>query len=267
MDQLAAWLCARSVGEGHVVAIYGHRHASLVSAVAGVLATGAAYLLLDPSYPPGRLAQYLRTSRPKAWVALDAAGPPDDQLLGVLDELGVEVRTRVDISGELGHDPPGPVTPRPELLQDVTARIGPDSFACLTFTSGSTGDPKAVMGRHGSLTHFLPWQTERFAVTDRDRFSMLSGLAHDPIQRDMFWPLWVGATVVVPDPEQMADARISGCLAPRRAHQRDPPHAGDGSAHHRARRRGPRRRPNPRRSPAGPVHRRRTHPQRRRPLP
>ena len=33
---------------------------------------------------------------------------------------------------------------------------------------------------------------------------MLSGLAHDPIQRDMFWALWVGGTIVVPDPDEMA---------------------------------------------------------------
>src|SRR5690606_29684252 len=30
------------------------------------------------------------------------------------------------------------------------------------------------------------------------------GLAHDPIQRDMFWALWVGATIVAPDPDEIA---------------------------------------------------------------
>ena len=111
---------------------------------------------------------------------------------------------------------------------------GPDTPACLTFTSGSTGEPKAVLGRHGSLTHFLPWQSERFGVTADDRFSMLSGLAHDPIQRDMFWPLWVGATIVVPDPDADRFAGLAGGLAPARTGVGGAPHAGDGPADRRA---------------------------------
>ncbi|MFC1975077.1 AMP-binding protein, partial [Chloroflexota bacterium] len=50
-------------------------------------------------------------------------------------------------------------------------------MACLSFTSGSTGKPKAIMGRHGSLSHFLPWQETRFKLSAADHFCMLSGLA------------------------------------------------------------------------------------------
>src|SRR5205814_1648317 len=38
---------------------------------------------------------------------------------------------------------------------------------------------------------------------ESDRFSMLSGLSHDPLLRDIFTPLHLGAALFVPDAEEM----------------------------------------------------------------
>ena len=94
---------------------------------------------------------------------------------------------------------------------------GPESLACVVFTSGSTGQPKGILGLHGSLSHFLPWMCETFDLGPSDRFTMLSGLAHDPLQRDIFTPLYLGATIMVPDP---ADIGIAGRAAAWMAHGR-----------------------------------------------
>jgi L-aminoadipate-semialdehyde dehydrogenase len=67
---------------------------------------------------------------------------------------------------------------------DPNVALGPDSIGTLSFTSGSTGIPKGVKGRHFSLTHFFPWMGERFGLNENSKFTMLSGIAHDPIQRD-----------------------------------------------------------------------------------
>src|SRR6185436_1318508 len=89
------------------------------------------------------------------------------------------------------------------LPAPAPVEIGPDDTAYVAFTSGSTGVPKGVLGRHGSLSYFIPWLCRRFELSDADRFSMLSGLAHDPLHRDLFTPLQLGAAVVIPDPETM----------------------------------------------------------------
>src|SRR6185369_6227096 len=40
-------------------------------------------------------------------------------------------------------------------------------------------------------------------LTENDRFSLLSGLAHDPLLRDLFTPLCLGALLTIPEPEEL----------------------------------------------------------------
>lgn len=49
-----------------------------------------------------------------------------------------------------------------------------------------------------------------FEMTENERFTMLSGIAHDPIQRDIFTPLFLGAELHIPTSE---DIGIPGRLA------------------------------------------------------
>ena len=50
-------------------------------------------------------------------------------------------------------------------------------------------------------------------MTEADRFSMLSGLSHDPLQRDLFTPLYLGASIRVPDPDEVAPGRLAAWMA------------------------------------------------------
>lgn len=197
---LANKLIAGGIQPQDIVAIYAHRSAPLVWAILSVLKAGAIYLILDPAYPARRLLEFLQIARPKGWIQIQAAGPLAPELEEYLETIPCARRITLSESQE---DLP---------LQDVNpeVKVGPDDVACLTFTSGSTGQPKGVLGRHGPLTHFIPWQRDYFHLGEDDRFSMLSGLSHDPLQRDIFTPLCIGATLCIPDPDTLG---TPGCLA------------------------------------------------------
>ncbi|HEX3528164.1 MAG TPA: non-ribosomal peptide synthase/polyketide synthase [Thermoanaerobaculia bacterium] len=211
-NRLASCLLAGGLLRGDAVAVFAHRSAPLAVAVLGILKAGGAFTLLDPAYPPARLAEILHLASPRAWVALASAGPEPEAVEEWLRETGCP---RLAL-------PAGGPAERAAALAGFPAdhpglAVGPDDAAVLGFTSGSTGTPKGIVGRHGSLTHFYPWQCERFGMTAEDRFSVLSGLAHDPLQRDFFTPFFLGATAVVPDPAHFA---VAGRLAAWMAEQR-----------------------------------------------
>ncbi len=213
--RLAGWLRTEGVGPGDCVAIHAHRSAPVVWAVLGVLEAGAAFVVLDPAYPAARLAAMVELAGPRAWLEVAAAGPPGPELEALLQDLAASGRLACRLALPGG----GPDGARP-LLQSLPAATGeppavaPDDVALIAFTSGSTGVPKGIVGRHGPLTHFLPWLRERFALGAEDRYSMLSGLSHDPLQRDMFTPLCTGAILCVPPTELIgAPGRLAEWMA------------------------------------------------------
>jgi len=73
-NQLANYLRARGIRNQDIVAIDGARCASLVWAMLGVLKAGAAFVILDRSYPAPRLIDRLRIAQPRAYLLLDEAG-------------------------------------------------------------------------------------------------------------------------------------------------------------------------------------------------
>ncbi|KAF2808878.1 alpha-aminoadipate reductase [Mytilinidion resinicola] len=217
---LATHFVERGIQRGDVVMIFAHRGVDLVVAIMAALAAGATFSVLDPLYPPDRQCIYLEVSQPRALVVIDKAtqeaGPLSEQVRSYISEH-LDLRTEVpglrlaDDGALVGGQVNGQdcLDEQQKLDTFTPVVVGPDSTPTLSFTSGSEGRPKGVRGRHFSLTHYFPWMAERFGLSDNDRFTMLSGIAHDPIQRDIFTPLFLGAQLLVPSKEDIQHEKLA----------------------------------------------------------
>lgn len=84
----------------------------------------------------------------------------------------------------------------------------------LYFTSGSTGLPKAILGRNESLLHFIQWEIREFQLSQEDVVAQLTSPAFDPYLRDIFVPLCAGATISLINRKTLLVPRLFGrCLS------------------------------------------------------
>ncbi|OBA20684.1 large subunit of L-aminoadipate-semialdehyde dehydrogenase [Metschnikowia bicuspidata var. bicuspidata NRRL YB-4993] len=196
------------IRKGDIVMIYAYRGVDLMVAVMGVLKAGATFSVIDPAYPPARQNIYFSVAKPQGLIGLEKAGVLDPL---VTDYIATELRVVSTIpqlkiqddgslvGGVLGADSADCLAAFQQYKDTPTGVVvGPDNNPTLSFTSGSEGIPKGVLGRHYSLAYYFPWMAQRFGLSSKDKFTMLSGIAHDPIQRDMFTPLFLGAQLLVP---------------------------------------------------------------------
>ncbi|MEA2603212.1 MAG: hypothetical protein QOF89_4204 [Acidobacteriota bacterium] len=197
--RLARHLRSLGVGPQGRVGLCAERSLELLVAALAVLKAGGAYVALDPANPPERLAYALRDS---AATVLLARAP---QALAAM--AGV-VPVSLDESV---------LAPEPGCAWEETRGAGLEDAAYVIYTSGSTGRPKGVEISHRSLANLVAWHRRAYAITARDRASLLAGTGFDASVWEV-WPyLAAGASLHVPGPEVLAaPAELWGWLAERR---------------------------------------------------
>ncbi|OLL21931.1 L-2-aminoadipate reductase [Neolecta irregularis DAH-3] len=200
---VAHHLINKQIKTGDVVMVFAYRGVDLVIAVMGVLKAGATFSVIDPAYPPSRQCIYLKVAQPAGLIVLLKAGNIQDTVRQyITDELNIKAEILalyIQDDGKLIGQSDSFFSKEIKFASvHPGIVVGPDSIPTLSFTSGSEGIPKGVKGRHFSLTFYFPWMSQEFGLSQNDKFTMLSGIAHDPIQRDIFTPLFLGAQLIIP---------------------------------------------------------------------
>ncbi|PSL51922.1 amino acid adenylation domain-containing protein [Saccharothrix carnea] len=93
---------------------------------------------------------------------------------------------------------------RPVALDAEGAAAASDpAVAYVLFTSGSTGTPKGVPIKHSNVIPYVAHNVERYGVGPGDRLTQTFDLTFDPSVFDLFVAWGAGATLVVPEPEEV----------------------------------------------------------------
>jgi amino acid adenylation domain-containing protein len=78
--------------------------------------------------------------------------------------------------------------------------VAPDSPAYVLYTSGSTGRPKGAMISHRAIVNRLLWMQDALRLTADDRVLQKTPFSFDVSVWELFWPLMVGARLVMARP-------------------------------------------------------------------
>jgi amino acid adenylation domain-containing protein len=192
---LALRLRALGAGPDTLVGVAMERSLDLVVALVGILRAGAAYVPLDPEYPRDRLAFMAEETRVAVVLTQGhlAAGLPTNRFQSLC----------LDDAEDPDLRPAGPEAPPPPAA--------PESLAYVIYTSGSTGRPKGSMLAHRGIVNRLAWMQEAYRLTPADRVLQKTPISFDVSVWEFFWPLLVGARLVLArpgghrDPAYLAD--------------------------------------------------------------
>ena len=180
-DRLALHLRKLGVGPETIVAICMERSLDMMVAVMGVLKAGGAYLPLDPTFPPDRVAFMLQDS--------DARVILTQQRL--INRLGDSRAIVVSLDeSDLDHY----ATDSAETATSNSPAAY--SLAYLMYTSGSTGTPKGVMVEHRNVLNFFAGM-DRVVGIEEGVWLAVTSISFDISVLELLWTLSRGFTVVL----------------------------------------------------------------------
>ncbi len=197
-NQLAHHLRGLGVGPETLVALCVERSPELMIGLLGILKAGGAYVPLDPSYPRERLAFMLLDCQASVLLT-------QKLLLGQLPARAAAHVVCLDMDW-------------PTIERETTANpesgVTPKNLAYVIYTSGSTGRPKGAMNEHGGIVNRLWWMQDAYRLQPGETVLQKTPAGFDVSVWEFFWPLLVGARLVLARPEGHKDPMyLAGLIA------------------------------------------------------
>jgi amino acid adenylation domain-containing protein len=186
-NRLAHALARRGCQPGQRIGIALDRSAAMIEAVLAVLKLGAAYVPLDPVYPPERIRYMVEDAQLSLVVTTSVHRA----------QLGAAVLLCLD-------DEAGWIATLPATR--VAKACGPLDAAYVIYTSGSTGRPKGVVGHHRGVCNLRQTHLDALGVRAGDRVLQFASLSFDASLWEICMALTTGATLMLADRDTLASS-------------------------------------------------------------
>jgi amino acid adenylation domain-containing protein len=191
-NQLAHYLQRLGVKPDDLVGICVERSLDAIIGILGILKAGAAYLPLDPTLPPKRLAFMLQDAQPTVLLT-------QQHLKN--SEIHHQHTVYLDTDWQkLARE--SEVNPKSE--------VNSTHLIYVMFTSGSTGYPKGVAVEHKQLVNYVHSIQEILNLPAGASFATVSTLAADLGNTVIFSSLCYGGCLHVMTQEQVSDPQAFG---------------------------------------------------------
>ncbi len=188
-NQLAHHLRMLGVAPEDRIGIFLERSLDMVVALLGVMKAGAAYVPMDPIYPPQRIQFMLEDTQMPVLISQQA----------LVDTLPSNPAQCVLMDGDRYQ-----LAALPK--ENLASRTSAEALAYVIFTSGSTGRPKGVQILHRGLVNFLVAMQQKPGIQPQDVLASVTTLSFDIAGLELYLPLISGARLVV----LSADTAIDG---------------------------------------------------------
>jgi natural product biosynthesis luciferase-like monooxygenase protein len=184
-NRLAALLRQKGVGEETVVGLHSHRTRYLPIAMLAILKAGGAFLPLDPSLPPDRVAYMLEQTSAPIVLSDESESLADLSPNTPIEIIKVDDPSLWVATGEF------------ESEAEPPRGTSPDRLAYVIFTSGSTGRPKGVMVTHRNVINFFKGMDAHLDCRPGDKLIALTSISFDISMLELLWPLTHGAEIAL----------------------------------------------------------------------
>jgi non-ribosomal peptide synthetase component F len=198
-NRVARAILAQQGGEVTAVGLLLENGASLMAAMLGVLKSGKFFVLVDPSFPKGRIATILEDSQAGLVIT---NGQHVSLGRKLKDSSGCRLLECESIDGSIS-------------AEDLKLRISPKAFASIAYTSGSTGQPKGVVWDHQDLLHRIMLRTNENHACEHDRLALLAAGTANAVT-EIFTALLNGAALLPFDVQKEGVTRLASWLLQER---------------------------------------------------